>query len=130
MKTSIYLSAAVVAMALSSGSVVAGDTPDAAAPPAATATAGAAKLESSKETQAAVTAAGESAYDATISSKVKAALREDSATKGMTINIETHDGVVQLNGSVASEDARMAAEKLAASVDGVKSVRNNLTVSK
>ncbi|MET0807188.1 MAG: BON domain-containing protein [Pseudoxanthomonas sp.] len=48
----------------------------------------------------------------------------------MNINVETRDGVVQLNGFAQSETEREAAAKLAGAVGGVTSVHNNLTVKK
>ena len=68
--------------------------------------------------------------DAAITSKVKATLLADTSTKGLSINVETRDGVVQLNGFADSEAEREAAAKLAGAVGGVTSVHNNLTVKK
>jgi hyperosmotically inducible protein len=44
------------------------------------------------------------------------------------IDVDTKDGVVVLNGVTETAVARIRAEKLAASVKGVKGVKNNLTV--
>lgn len=44
------------------------------------------------------------------------------------INVDTRDGVVTLFGSVASEEAKRTAESTVKSVDGVKSVRNELQI--
>lgn len=64
--------------------------------------------------------------DATITSKVKAALVKDSNTKAADINVDTRNGVVQLSGFVDSDAARKRAEFIATGVKGVSTVHNNL----
>jgi hyperosmotically inducible protein len=66
--------------------------------------------------------------DATVTAKVKAALVEDSTTKATEINVDTHEGTVQLNGFVDSDAAKVRATELAQSIEGVRKVENNLTV--
>ena len=66
--------------------------------------------------------------DATVTAKVKADLIKDDTVKANEIQVETTAGVVQLSGIVSSEDARLRAEQLAQATEGVKSVRNDLTV--
>lgn len=66
--------------------------------------------------------------DATITSKVKVALVENPATKARQINVDTRNGIVQLNGFVESSEAKSEAENAARTVSGVKSVENNLQV--
>ncbi len=66
--------------------------------------------------------------DATVTAKVKADLIKDDTVKATEIQVETTEGVVQLSGFVGSEEARQRAEQLAKSIDGVKSVRNDLAV--
>jgi hypothetical protein len=66
--------------------------------------------------------------DATITTKVKAALIEDSVVSGLEINVETYKGTVQLNGFVDSQDQKECAEEIAQDVKGVEDVINNLTV--
>jgi len=68
--------------------------------------------------------------DTTITSKVKTALAGDPRTKAHQINIETHDGVVQLSGFVDTSEAKVTAETLASAVDHVKSVDNEIDVKK
>jgi osmotically-inducible protein OsmY len=46
-----------------------------------------------------------------------------------TINVDVENAVVTLSGSVANAQQKAEAEKVARSVDGVKSVKNMLTVS-
>lgn len=63
-----------------------------------------------------------------ITTQVKALLAADDFLKSFAIGVETHKNVVQLSGFVDSEKAREKAEKLAESVEGVKSVKNDLIV--
>lgn len=66
--------------------------------------------------------------DATVTAKVKADLVKDDTVKATEIQVETTQGVVQLSGFVGSEEARQRAEAVAKSIEGVKSVRNDLAV--
>ena len=68
--------------------------------------------------------------DSAITAKVKSALAGDPRTKAHQINIETHDGVVQLSGFVDNSEAKSTGEELARAVDDVKSVDNELDVKK
>jgi hyperosmotically inducible periplasmic protein len=72
--------------------------------------------------------AGEQIDDSVLTGKVKAALVQDPATKARQIDVETFRGTVQLNGFVDSAEAKAAATRVARSVEGVKSVDNNLDV--
>ena len=71
---------------------------------------------------------GEYVDDATITSKVKAALLGDSGLKSFDIGVETYKDVVQLSGFVNSAQVKAHAGEVAAGVSGVRSVRNNLVV--
>ena len=66
--------------------------------------------------------------DAAVTAKVKSALIEDSTTKASEINVDTHEGTVQLNGFVESQQAKARAAELAQAIDGVRAVENNLDV--
>ena len=68
--------------------------------------------------------------DGAITTKVKAALAGDPRTKAHQINIETHEGNVQLSGFVDNAEAKTTAEQLARAVDHVRSVDNELDVKK
>jgi hyperosmotically inducible protein len=72
--------------------------------------------------------AGEQIDDSVLTGKVKAALVADESTKARQIDVETFRGTVQLNGFVDSADAKAAATRVARSVEGVKTVDNNLKV--
>ena len=58
----------------------------------------------------------------------KAALIDDPTTKAREISVTTNHGVVRLTGTVGSMDEKMEAARVAATIDGVKDVRNHLEV--
>jgi osmotically-inducible protein OsmY len=66
--------------------------------------------------------------DTTITTRVKAKFAEDKAVSATAINVETLRGTVQLSGFARSLDEKMTAERLARSVSGVSSVRNDIVV--
>jgi len=71
---------------------------------------------------------GTSADDANITAEVKTQIFREPSLKSGEINIETVQGVVRLSGFVTSEDKVVTAGQMAASVQGVVSVENNLQV--
>jgi len=74
--------------------------------------------------------AGKYIDDAVITAKVKALILKDEGVKGLDVNVETHQGTVQLAGWVTSPTQIAQAEKIARSVEGVKGVRNALLVKR
>ena len=64
--------------------------------------------------------------DATITTKVKAALLAEKDVKSFDIKVETFNGTVQLSGFVDSQSQIDKAVEVAASVNGVQQVKNNL----
>lgn len=64
--------------------------------------------------------------DATITAGVKAAIRQEPSLQVSEINVETSGGVVQLSGFVSSAANIAVASTAARSVNGVKSVRNDI----
>jgi hypothetical protein len=66
--------------------------------------------------------------DATITTKVKAAVMAEPNLKSTDINVDTKDGVVTLAGTVNSQDEKQKANSAAQSVQGVKSVSDQLVV--
>jgi osmotically-inducible protein OsmY len=66
--------------------------------------------------------------DSVISNKVRGQLLGDKDLNITQIDIETHKGVVQLSGFVDTQEAKNRAGSVAASVSGVRQVRNNLVV--
>lgn len=71
---------------------------------------------------------GEYIDDATITTRVKAALAGDSEVKAREVNVETYTGVVQLSGFVDSQAEIRRAVEIARDVPGVKSVRNDIQI--
>jgi len=69
---------------------------------------------------------GEYIDDAVITTKVKAALFDDPVTKAYEIKVETYNNVVQLSGFVSSQNEANRAVEVARSVNGVKSVKNDM----
>ena len=72
--------------------------------------------------------AGQYVDDSVITTKVKALIAEDEALKAFDINVKTYKGIVQLRGFVDSKKTIEKAGKIAGSVEGVKSVKNDLIV--
>ena len=70
--------------------------------------------------------AGEYVDDAVITTKVKAAILDRPTLKLFDIHVETFKGVVQLRGIVASQSTIDEAVKVARSVNGVRSVKNDM----
>jgi len=68
--------------------------------------------------------------DAWITAKVKTMLLKDDIVKGLSVNVETNKGMVQLSGWVNNEAQITQAEQVARSIEGVKSVRNDLLINK
>jgi osmotically-inducible protein OsmY len=69
---------------------------------------------------------GEYVDDAVITTKVKAEIFNEPSLKSAEINVETFKGVVQLSGFVNSQDDINRAVRVARSVKGVVSVRNDM----
>ena len=84
------------------------------------------KMENkAKETTHEVTGA---VSDSWLTSKAKIALFADDRVKGKDVRVETVKGEVFLRGKVDSDEAKTAAAEVAKSVEGVKSVKNDLQV--
>ena len=66
--------------------------------------------------------------DTSITTQVKAKFAQDETVSSMAIGVETLRGMVQLSGFAKSLDEKMAAERLARSVAGVTSVKNDIVV--
>lgn len=69
------------------------------------------------------------ANDTAITAKVKLAILAEPALKALRINVETKDATVTLTGSVSSDMLRDRTKQIAMSIEGVKNVVDNLTVS-
>jgi hyperosmotically inducible protein len=73
-------------------------------------------------------AATASIDDSMITTKVKAAIVAEPALSTMDIKVNTNDGVVTLSGTIDAPDKAYRAKQLAQTVDGVKTVNNELIV--
>ena len=69
---------------------------------------------------------GEYVDDTVITTKVKAEIFNEPSLKSAEINVETFKGVVQLSGFVNSQEDINRAVRVARSVKGVVSVRNDM----
>lgn len=66
--------------------------------------------------------------DATITTKVKAAVLAEPGLKALQINVDTRDGNVTLNGTVDTPALKERAMQVAQGVEGVKTVSDQLVV--
>ncbi len=71
---------------------------------------------------------GEYIDDSVITTKVKTAIFNEESLKVLEINVETFKGVVQLTGFVESQADINKAISVARSVEGVRSVKNDMVV--
>jgi osmotically-inducible protein OsmY len=71
---------------------------------------------------------GEYVTDSWITTKVKAALVEDPATKATEVNVETYKGIVQLSGFVSSQTAMNEAVRITRGIKGVTEVKNDMRI--
>jgi len=69
---------------------------------------------------------GTAIADTAITAGVKANLAIESFHEDSDISVTTHNGVVTLSGTVLNSEAKSGAERIAASVSGVKRVRNEI----
>lgn len=62
--------------------------------------------------------------------RIRTNIGEDPRTAEMPrVNVEVNDGVAELRGVAPSEDAKLAAGEIAQAVEGIREVRNLITVS-
>jgi osmotically-inducible protein OsmY len=66
--------------------------------------------------------------DSAITARVKAALLAEKGIPSMSISVETYEGRVQLSGFVGSPELASRAGRVTASVSGVRTVHNNISV--
>lgn len=66
--------------------------------------------------------------DSLITARVKAALLAEKGIPSLSIAVETYEGRVQLSGFVKVPDMASRAGRVTASVNGVRTVHNNITV--
>jgi hyperosmotically inducible periplasmic protein len=82
-----------------------------------------------RETREATGTAGQAVSDSWITTKVKSSFVGVDALEGSDINVDTNGHVVTLRGTVASAAGRARAVSLAKQVEGVKSVKDELTIA-
>lgn len=73
---------------------------------------------------------GEYVDDTTITTKIKAEFVRDEVVKARAVSVETFKGIVQLSGFVDTATEKQRAETIAAGVQGVRDVKNNIVVKK
>lgn len=71
---------------------------------------------------------GEYIDDTVLTSRVKAALLNDPNVSGLSVNVESFKGAVQLSGFVKTVAERNRAVQLARSVPGVRQVKNDILI--
>jgi hyperosmotically inducible periplasmic protein len=87
--------------------------------------------DAADKTKAAAQDAGQAMQESGLTAKVKSKLAADVKLSTLTsINVDSNDSVVTLTGTVPTPAAKVAAGKVAHSVDGVTKVVNHLEVSK
>ena len=72
---------------------------------------------------------GTGANDGWLWTKTRAVLAAADDLRDSTINVDVDNAVVTLSGTVANQTQKARAEQVARGVEGVKSVRNQLSVS-
>lgn len=66
--------------------------------------------------------------DAGITTLVKSRMLEDKQVAGTSISVETLNGTVMLSGFAKNATEKMAAERIARGVSGVKMVKNEISI--
>ncbi|MDH4052626.1 MAG: BON domain-containing protein [Rubrivivax sp.] len=72
--------------------------------------------------------AGAYVDDTAITASVKTQLLEDERVAGTSVTVETLNGTVMLSGFAKSQAEKAAAGSIARKVDGVRAVKNEITV--
>jgi osmotically-inducible protein OsmY len=85
------------------------------------------RIDETKQVEKAADA-GKPLSDSGLTQIVKAALQSESSLNAEKIDIENRNGNVTLHGTVASENQKEKAARIAGAVGGVRNVVNNLTV--
>ena len=81
-----------------------------------------------KDQPAVAQTVGEKIDDASITSQIKFALLSHKATSAVKTKVTTADGVVMITGEAANDAEKTLVSKLAESIRGVVSVKNDMTV--
>ena len=83
-----------------------------------------------RDGEQAAQAVADTAADAAITTKVKAALAADDQLSALRIDVDTVTGVVSLTGPAPTAEAADRATMLAMAVEGVTAVQNKLVVDR
>lgn len=87
------------------------------------------RVDTSRDSgSASATNAGRKVDDGWITTKIQSKYFSDADVQASGINVTTKGGVVTLSGTVASKEAKDTAVQLARDTDGVRSVRDRLTI--
>ncbi len=73
--------------------------------------------------------AGDAIHDASITMRIKTTYLFNGHLNPFRINVDTHDGVVTLHGTVPSDVHRDLAAEIAKNADGVREVQNELRLA-
>src|SRR2546427_2957367 len=73
--------------------------------------------------------AGDTIHDASITMRIKTTYLFNGHLNPFRINVDTHDGVVTLHGTVPSDVHRDLAVEIAKNADGVREVQNELQLA-
>ena len=123
--TSVRVSRAAVAAAACAGALI---VPRAGAAAAPTPTPGpAARVGGALDRQWSHVSG--SVGEALLIVRVRVALLERLKEDGLRVTINTHDGAVELSGQVEKRESAELAGRVAGSVDGVRTVKNKVTVA-
>ena len=79
-------------------------------------------------TGCATTGGGDFMGDTRITTRVKTAIYNEPELKVMAIHVATEDGVVKLSGTVKTRAERAKAVQVTRKVEGVKMVKNDLSI--
>jgi hyperosmotically inducible protein len=72
--------------------------------------------------------AKQAASDSAITAKIKSKYLVEKNFRSLKVSVETKDGIVVLSGFVDNEATKKRAQQIAATVKGVKTVKNSLVV--
>ena len=84
--------------------------------------------DAAEKTRVAASRAAEALDDASVTTKVKAALFAEPGLKTLQLGVETHEGVVTLTGAVDTPVLRQRAIEIAGAMSGVHQVVDKLVV--
>jgi osmotically-inducible protein OsmY len=86
------------------------------------------EIDAGGQVRGALASVQNASENAMTTSKVKTALALSKNVSAFDINVDSNQGLVTLNGQVATEQQKELAEEIARQTSGVREVRNNLSV--